>query len=84
MGMTKMSWSRLLPAAAIASLSWCAGYFVLGYEFGSNWKEIEPILAPAAGGVFGAAGLAVGGWLCWHYWDWIKEHALNLRARMRA
>ncbi|HJU11159.1 MAG TPA: DedA family protein [Candidatus Binataceae bacterium] len=82
MGTTGMRLWRLLPAAAVASIVWCGGWFALGYVFSSQWQEIEPILKPAGSGIIAAIVVGLVGWVCWRYREKIKMQVQVLRHRM--
>ncbi|HJU29689.1 MAG TPA: DedA family protein [Candidatus Binataceae bacterium] len=67
MGIGGMGLPRFVVAAAAASIIWSGGFFVLGYEFGSHWKQLESILKPAAAGVIGIMVLGFGAWYWWRH-----------------
>jgi membrane protein DedA with SNARE-associated domain len=72
MGIGGMSLPRFLPAALVAALAWGGGYFVLGYEFGSHWKELERYMEPVGGGVFAIIVIVLIVW----YW---RRHPKQIR-----
>lgn len=86
MGVGGMSLPRFLPAAAIASIAWGGGFFFLGYEFGSHWRQLESYLEPAGGGVIAAIVLGFAGWYWWRHPQrikgWYAKTAQWMRARI--
>jgi membrane-associated protein len=84
MGIGGMERSRFLPAAAVASLVWGGGFFILGYEFGAHWRELESSVNPA--GIIAALVIGFAAWYSGRHPQtirtWFGKAANWMRARI--